>query len=111
MPFDPERYTHESDRAALKALQAIPGFSLLTKGFMSLWNEPQGRILNMSTRIKLGEDQMKKYYDMLPPVCESVAPSATVIGALKMGAPLLQEMVLSPDSAMRGAVPWVASAP
>ena len=72
MPFAPERYTHESDRAALKALQAIPGFSLLTKGFMSLWNEPQGRILNMSTRIKLGEDQMKKYHDMLPPVCEKL---------------------------------------
>ena len=29
--FDPERYTHESDRAALKALKAVPGFSALMK--------------------------------------------------------------------------------
>ena len=41
MSFDPERYTHPSDRAALKALQAIPGFSLLIKGFMNVWNERQ----------------------------------------------------------------------
>ena len=72
MPFDYERYTHEADRATLKALKAIPGFSLLTKGFMNLWNEPQGRILNMSSRIRLGPDQMKKYYDMLPPICEKL---------------------------------------
>ncbi len=69
MAFDAERFTHDSDRAALKALQAIPGFSLLTKGFMSIWNEPQQKILNMSTRIRLDENQMKKYYDMLPPIC------------------------------------------
>ena len=72
MSFDPERYTHESDRAALNALKAIPGFPLLMKGFMNLWNEPQEKILNMSTRIKLGENQMKKYYDMLPPICEKL---------------------------------------
>ena len=72
MPFDSERYTHEADRAALNALKVIPGFSLLTKGFMNLWNEPQEKILNMSTRIKLGENQMRKYYDMLPPICEKL---------------------------------------
>lgn len=72
MSFDPERYTHDSDRAALKALKAIPGFSLLTKGFMNIWNEPQEKILNMSTRIRLGENQMRKYYDMLPPICEKL---------------------------------------
>ena len=72
MPFDSERYTHDSDRAALKALKALPGFSILAKGFMNVWNEPQEKILNMSTRIKLGENQMGKYYDMLPPICEKL---------------------------------------
>ena len=72
MSFDSERYIHDSDRAALKALKAIPGFSLLTRGFMNIWNEPQERILNMSTRIKLGNNQMKKYYDMLPPICDKL---------------------------------------
>ena len=72
MSFDPNRYTHESDRAALDALKAIPGFSALAKGFMNVWNEPQQKILNMSTRIRLGDNQMKKYADMLPPICEKL---------------------------------------
>lgn len=72
MPFDSNRYTHDSDRAALKALKAIPGFSALTKGFMNIWNEPQQKIMNMSTRIRLGENQMSKYYNMLPPICEKL---------------------------------------
>lgn len=75
MSFDSARYTHEADKAALTALKAIPGFSLLTKGFMNIWNEPQEKILNMSTRIKLGDNQMKKYYDMLPPICEKLGIS------------------------------------
>lgn len=72
MTYDPERFTHDADRAALKALKAIPGFSALVKGFMNIWNEPQQKILNMSTRIRLGENQMKRYYDMLPPICEKL---------------------------------------
>lgn len=72
MAFDAERYIHSADRAAFKSLKAIPGFSLLVKSFMNIWNERQYRILNMSTRIKLGENQMRKYYDMLPPICEKL---------------------------------------
>ena len=72
MAFDSDRFTHDADRAALKALKAIPGFSALTKGFINIWNEPQQKILNMSTRIRLGEKQMKHYYDMLPPICEKL---------------------------------------
>lgn len=72
MAFDSEKYTHEADRAALKALKAIPGFSTFLKAFMNVWNERQQRILNMSSRIKIGENQMKKYYDMLPPICEKL---------------------------------------
>ena len=70
--FDQEKYTHEADRAALKALKAIPGFTTLLKAFMNVWNERQQRILNMSSRIRLGENQMKKYHDMLPPICEKL---------------------------------------
>ena len=50
MAFNPEQYTHESDRTALKALKAIPGFSALLKGFMNVWDERQQKILNMSSR-------------------------------------------------------------
>ena len=39
MPIDSQFYTHPSDRAALKALKAIPGFHQLMKAIMSIWNE------------------------------------------------------------------------
>ncbi len=93
MPFAPESYTHETDRAALSALQAIPGFSTLLRGVMSIWNERQQKILNMSSRIRIGDNQMKKYYDMLPPICR------------KLGIPvpeLYLEMNVTPNSYTSG---------
>ena len=63
-------YTHPSDKAALDALKMIPGFGPLMKAFMSVWNEKQFRIMNMSSNLRLGEDQMPKYYNMLFPICE-----------------------------------------
>ena len=65
-------FTHPSDKAALDALKAIPGFSALMKAFMSSWNEKQFRIMNMSSNLRLSEKQMPKYYQMLPPICEKL---------------------------------------
>ena len=72
MSYNADYYLHDSDRAALKALRAIPGFSTLVRWFMNNWNEPQERILNMSTRVKLGPTQLPEYYNMLPPICEKL---------------------------------------
>lgn len=72
MSINPEIFIHESDRAALNALKAIPGFAPLLKAFMKVWNEKQFKIMNMSTNLKLSENQMKKYYDMLIPICEKI---------------------------------------
>ena len=65
-------YMHDDDRKALSALKAIPGFAPLMRGFMKNWNEKQFRIENMSSHIRLGQDQMPKYYDMLLPICEKL---------------------------------------
>ena len=65
-------YVHDSDRAALKALMAIPGFTPALKAFMKIWNERQFRIVNMSGRIRIDEKQLPEYYDMLPPICEKL---------------------------------------
>ncbi|MCI6466801.1 MAG: M48 family metalloprotease [Faecalicatena sp.] len=65
-------FMHDSDRAALQALKAIPGFTQLLKAFMKVWNERQFHITNMSSRLRLGENQMAKYYNMLPPICEKL---------------------------------------
>lgn len=72
MAINPEVFIHESDRAALQALKAIPGFTQLMQAFMKIWNERQYKITNMSSYMKISDSQMKKYYDMLPPICEKL---------------------------------------
>ena len=72
MAIDSSLFVHESDRAAMQALKAIPGFSQLMKAYMSIWNERQFHIINMSSNLRISEKQMKKYYDMLPPICKKL---------------------------------------
>lgn len=63
MDLDSNLYLHDSDKAALQALKAIPGFSQIMKAFMKVWDEKQYKIVNMSTNLKLSETQMAKYYN------------------------------------------------
>ncbi len=72
MAIDSKFYMHESDKAALQALQAVPGFSQLFKAFMKIWNEKFFRIENMSSNLQITEKQLSKYYNMLPPICEKL---------------------------------------
>ena len=72
MSLNPELFLHPTDKAAMKALKAIPGFNQFVKAYMNIWNERQFRIINMSSKLKISEKQMKKYYDMLPPICEKL---------------------------------------
>ena len=72
MQIDSKYYIHDSDRIALQALEAIPGFPQLLKAFMKVWNEKQFQILNMSSNIRISENQLPKYYNMLLPICEKL---------------------------------------
>lgn len=72
MRIDSNLFLHNSDKAAMAALKAIPGFQQIMKAFMNIWNEKQYKIINMSTNLKLGPNQMSKYYDMLFPICEKI---------------------------------------
>ncbi len=69
MAFDHELLLHPSDKDALRALKAIPGFSQLVRGYMGILNERQMRIINMSSNLRLGEDQMPEIYRLLYPIC------------------------------------------
>lgn len=69
MALEYKLYLHDSDKAAMAALKAIPGFSQVMKAFMKIWSEQQLRLINMSTNLRLNEKQMAKYYNMLPPIC------------------------------------------
>lgn len=72
MHIDARFYLHDSDRAALTALKAIPGFTPLLRAFMKHFNEKQFYLQNMSTNLLLGETQLPQYYHMLPPICEKL---------------------------------------
>lgn len=72
MSIDSSLYMHDSDKVALQALKAIPGFTPLLKAYMKVWSEQQFRIQNMATNIRINEKQMSKYYNMLFPICEKL---------------------------------------
>ena len=72
MTIDPKFFMHESDRKALQALQAIPGFTQAFKAFMKVWSEKQMRIVNMSTNLRISEKQLPRYHAMLIPICEKL---------------------------------------
>lgn len=75
MTIDSDFYVHPSDKAALDALKAIPGFTALLKAFMQVWNEQRARIYNMATNLRIDEKQLPNYYYMLPPICEKLGIS------------------------------------
>ncbi len=72
MALDYKLYLHDSDKRAMAALKAIPGFSQVMKAFMKIWDEKVARIKNMSMNLQLSEKQMAKYYNMLLPICEKL---------------------------------------
>jgi len=67
-----DSYVHETDKTALKALKSIPGFHQFVKAFMKIWSERQFRISNMSSCVRMGDNQLSKYYNMLPPICHKL---------------------------------------
>lgn len=72
MSIDVELLLHPSDKAALKTLKAIPGFTPFVKAYMKIINERQLRIVNKSSNLQISEKQMPEYYHMLLPICEKL---------------------------------------
>ncbi len=72
MTINPNLFLHDSDKAALTALKAIPGFSQLLKAVMNIGYEKQEHIMNMGSNLRIDENQMPKYYHMLLPICEKL---------------------------------------
>ena len=70
MAINKNVFLHEADKAALDTLQSIPGFTQLMKSYMKAWNERLFYIQNMSTLVHISDEQLKKYKDMLKPICE-----------------------------------------
>ena len=65
-------FLHETDKAALDALKAIPGFSQVTKAFMNSWSEKLMHMENMASYIRISEKQLPKYYEMLKEISKKL---------------------------------------
>lgn len=63
-------FIHENDKKALDALKSIPGFDQLTKAFMKIFSERTMKILNMSSKVRLSQQQCPRIYNLLVPICE-----------------------------------------
>ena len=67
-----EEFIHPSDKKALDALKAVPGFDMVMKKCMSIINEKLYKIENTSSYLKLGPDQLPQIYEMLVRICKKL---------------------------------------
>lgn len=65
-------FIHPSDKKALTALKAVPGFDLVTKKFMKFIGEKMFQIEATSSYLKLGPSQMPEIYSILVRVCKKL---------------------------------------
>lgn len=72
MPIDYQNFIHPNDKKAMDALNKVPGFSKITKEFMSLVDERYKNICYTSSYIKLSKKQMPEIYNLLPPICQKL---------------------------------------
>jgi Zn-dependent protease with chaperone function len=68
--INPSNYYHDQDKKTLEVLKAIPGFQQVVKSFMKIYNETMINGLNMSSKIRLGPNQLPDIYRLLPPICK-----------------------------------------
>jgi len=72
MAMNQNVFLHETDRAAMDALKAIPGFSQVTKAFMSGWSEKMMYMENLASYVRISEDQLPRYHAMLKEISEKL---------------------------------------
>ena len=70
MRITSSEFIHPEDAEALRQLEAITGFPILVKKFLSLGFERYQYGQNLASSIRLSPTQLPKLYAMLPPICE-----------------------------------------
>lgn len=71
-PVDCERYIHSADRAALTALKKIPLLDTVCSKILSILNDRQVSILNMSSKIRITQKQLPRIYLMVESICKKL---------------------------------------
>lgn len=68
----PSDFIHPEDAAALRQMEAIPGFPTLMKKIYALGYEKLMYGTNMASNIRLSERQLPELYKHLPPICKTL---------------------------------------
>lgn len=71
-PIDCEQYIHDLDKTALVALKKIPLLDTVCSKILSIMNDKQNTIINMSTKIHITEKQLPKIYKMVQSICNKI---------------------------------------
>lgn len=71
-PIDCEQYIHSLDKSALVALKKIPLLDTICAKLLSVMNDKQNTIINMSTKIHITEKQLPKIYLMVQSICKKI---------------------------------------
>ncbi|MBQ2667548.1 MAG: M48 family metalloprotease [Clostridia bacterium] len=69
---NPRDFIHPEDSKALQALKSIPGFEQFAKAYMKIFDERSWKIVNMSSKVRLSEQQCPRIYNLLVPICEKL---------------------------------------
>ncbi len=75
MIYRSELYMHDLDRTALDALNRFPKFVQFKKAYMANVDEKVAKICQLSSAIRLNENQMPEIYNFLPPICTKLGIS------------------------------------
>lgn len=65
-------FVHPEDAAALRQMEAIPGFPQMVKKIMEVGIEQMLYGVNMASSIRLSEEQLPSLYNHLPPICRQL---------------------------------------
>ncbi|MGN0430803.1 MAG: M48 family metallopeptidase [Lachnospiraceae bacterium] len=71
-PIDCEQYIHSLDKSTLEALKKIPLLDTICSKLLSIMNDKQNTIINMSSKIHITENQFPKIYLMVQSICNKI---------------------------------------
>lgn len=71
-PVDCEKYIHSLDKSALVALKKIPLLDTICAKLLSIMNDKQNTLINMSTKIHITQKQLPKIYAMVESICKKI---------------------------------------
>lgn len=71
-PVNCEKQIHPLDSAALEALKKIPLLDTVCAKFLSVINDKQTAIINMSSKIHITDKQLPKIYNMVESICKKI---------------------------------------